>query len=124
MQFLGVIDQPPHFKEWAQSCDWCSAVLIIAMFMGLVKEGYVISVSEHIRQYPHEEVLDIILEQADPAQLAEVGMTRQKLDNWAELVYQLKVVGRDYDPVGNVTSMDVFHTTVTDELWDWPYDHI
>ncbi|TGO15879.1 hypothetical protein BPAE_0534g00030 [Botrytis paeoniae] len=124
VQFLGVIDQPPHFKEWAQTCDWYSAVLAIAMFMGLIKEEYIITVSEYIRRKSHEEVLDILLEQADPAQVAEVGMTSQKLDNWAKLVYQLKVIGMDYDPLGNVTNMDVFHTTVNDERWDWPYDHI
>jgi hypothetical protein len=37
-------------------------------------------------------------------------MNRTKLDNWANLAYQLKVITWNYDPEGMVKRMDVFYT--------------
>jgi thioesterase domain-containing protein len=37
-------------------------------------------------------------------------MSRERLDNWAKLAYQLKVIAWDYEPTGIVSNMDVFYT--------------
>ncbi|KAK5988273.1 Microperfuranone synthase [Cladobotryum mycophilum] len=126
VQFLAAIDQPPHFKEWAQTCDWYDAVLTISLFMGLITPEYFSGAGLDIKTKSHEDVLDHILSLADPIRLEEIGLTRARLDNWAKLVYQLKVIGRDYDPAGLVANMDVFHTDplVVDKTWDWAYEDV
>ena len=43
-------------------------------------------------------------------ELDELCMTREKLDNWAQLALQLKIIAHDYDPEGMVKHMDVFYT--------------
>jgi hypothetical protein len=58
----------------------------------------------------NDEVLDHIFSLAPSSRFAELGMNRAKLDNWAKLAYQLKVITWDYDPEGIVKRMDVFYT--------------
>ena len=110
VQFLAIFDQPPHFKERARKYDWYEVVLTVSFFMGLIKEDYVYASLAEMRKKTHDEVLDDILALSDPVRLAEVGMTRRRLDNWAKLAYQLKAIARDYDPKGVVANMDVFYT--------------
>jgi thioesterase domain-containing protein len=110
VQFLASFDQPPHFKQRARTYDWYEVVLTISFFMGLISEDYAYKSLPEMRQKTHDEVLDHVLGLADPARLEEVGMTRARLDNWAKLAYQLKVVAWDYDPAGVVANTDVFYT--------------
>lgn len=110
VKFLGVIDQPPHFKLRARGYDWHECVLTIAFFLGLIKEKYAYEILPSARQQNPDKILSHILEIAKPARLAEVGMTRERLDNWAKLACQLKAICRDYDPEGMVRNMDVFWT--------------
>lgn len=110
VQFLATIDQPPHFKRRARTYDWYEVVLTISFFVGLIKEDYAYASLPEMREKTHEEVLDHIFNLADPTRLAEIGLDRERLDNWARLAYQLKVIAWDYDPVGVVANMDVFYT--------------
>lgn len=110
VQFLASFDQPPHFKKRARTYDWYEVVLTISFFMGLIKEDYAYGALPELRKKTHEQVLDHILELASPDRLHEVGMSRDRLDNWAKLAYQLKVIAWEYDPTGIVSNMDVFYT--------------
>jgi thioesterase domain-containing protein/acyl carrier protein len=110
VQFLATIDQPPHFKERAKTYDWYEVVLTISFFMGLIKEDDAYALLPDMRQKTHDEVINHILTMANPDRLAEVCMTRQRLNNWAKLAYQLKVIAWEYDPTGIVANMDVFYT--------------
>lgn len=110
VKFLGIIDQPPHFKLRARGYDWYECVLTVAFFLGLMEEKYAYEILPKARQQTHDEVLSHIFETARPARLTELGMTRDRLDNWAKLACQLKVIARDYDPEGVVRDMDVFWT--------------
>ncbi|KAH7310103.1 luciferin 4-monooxygenase [Rhexocercosporidium sp. MPI-PUGE-AT-0058] len=110
VKFLGTIDQPPHFKERARTYDWYECAMTVAFFLGLMGEGYAYENLPAMRKLSQEEVLDHIFELAPPGRLAELCMTREKLDNWAELAWKLKVIARDYDPEGMVNRMDVFYT--------------
>jgi thioesterase domain-containing protein len=110
VKFLGVIDQPPHFKLRARGYDRYECVLTIAFFLGLMEEKYAYEILPKARQQTHDEVLSHIFEIAQPARLTELDMTRNRLDNWAKFVYQLKVIARDYNPEGVARDMDVFWT--------------
>jgi thioesterase domain-containing protein/acyl carrier protein len=110
VQFLASFDQPPHFKKRARTYDWYEVVLTISFFMGLIEEDYAYGALPQLRKKTHEHVLDHILGLASPGRLHEVGMSRERLDNWAKLAYQLKVIAWDYEPTGIVSNMDVFYT--------------
>ena len=119
VQFLATIDQPPHLKLRACMYDWHQTVLRISFFMGLITEDYADTSLPEMRKKSHEDVLDHILGLADPSLLDEIGMTRERLDNWAKLAYQLKVIAHEYDPKGMVARMHVFYTrarTTTTEV--------
>jgi thioesterase domain-containing protein/acyl carrier protein len=110
VKFLATFDQPPHFKQRARTYDWYEVVLTIAFFTGLIKEDYAYASLPEMRKKTHEEVLDDIFALANPRRFVELGMTRGRLDNWAKLAYQLKVIAWEYDPAGVVANMDVFYT--------------
>jgi hypothetical protein len=65
---------------------------------------------DFLTRLTNDEVLDHIFSLAPSSRLAELGMNRTKLNNWAKLAYQLKVITWDYDPEGIVKHMDVFYT--------------
>ncbi|PVH79773.1 putative non-ribosomal peptide synthase-like protein [Cadophora sp. DSE1049] len=110
VKFLGTLDQPPRFKERARTYDWYECAMTVAFFLGLMGEGYAYENLPAMRKLTQEQVLDHIFELAPPGRLDELCMTREKLDNWAQLAWQLKVIAHDYDPEGRVKQMDVFYT--------------
>ncbi|KAG4436992.1 hypothetical protein IFR05_007530 [Cadophora sp. M221] len=110
VKFLGTLDQPPRFKERARAYDWYECAMTVAFFLGLMGEGYAYENLPAMRKLSQEQVLDHIFQLAPPGRLDELCMTREKLDNWAELAWKLKVIARDYDPEGWVERMDVFYT--------------
>lgn len=109
VKFLATIDQPPHFKERAKSYDWYECVLTLAFFLGFIKERLAYSIVPVMRRHQHSEVLDYIFAKASKERVEELGITREKLDNWAQLTLQLKKCVSEWDPDGRVKHMDVFY---------------
>jgi len=126
VQFLAAVNQPPNIKDWARRRCWYNAVLAISLFMGLVTQDYYHSalVVMQREKTSHDEVLDRVLELAGAARLQETGMTRKRLQNWADLAYELRDTGKDYEPAGSVGSLDVFLTELEDEVWGWPWEDV
>lgn len=112
IQFLGVIDQPPHIKMRAQTYDWAECALTIAFFIGLIDEAHAYKVLPEFRNAttPSSEIIDYIFRQAPDARVKETDMTKEKLTNWANLAHLLKSISSNYDPTGYVKEMDVFWT--------------
>lgn len=86
------------------------SAMTVAVFLGLMGEGYAYENLPAMRKLTQTQVLDHIFELAPPSRLDELCMTREKLDNWAQLAWQLKVIAHDYNPEGRVKQMDVFYT--------------
>ena len=124
--FLAAVNQPPHIRDWARRRCWYNAVLAISLFMGLVTQDYYDNALVVMRREKTSrgEVLDRILEIAGVTRLLETGMTRRRLENWADLVYELRDTGKDYEPAGSVRNLDVFLTEVEDEIWGWPWEDV
>jgi thioesterase domain-containing protein len=110
VKMLAILDQAPFFKERARSYDWYEVVMTISFFVGLIPEEYAYAVIPTMRLLSHKQVLNIIFALAPPSRIAEVDMTREKLDNWAKLAFELKKIVWDYEPEGKVSKMDVFYT--------------
>ena len=109
VKFLGVFDQQPFSKDRVRMYDWYRVVLLLASFVGLIKEDYAISYLAEARNQSHEEVLDHIMSLAPLARLEELGMNKDNLDNWAHIAHGMKKSVSEYDPEGTVKCMDVFY---------------
>lgn len=72
--------------------------MTLSFFLGLLDETYAYGVLPEMREKPQSEVLDHIFDLASPAKVLEMGMSREKLDNWANLALQMKVIAWNYDP--------------------------
>lgn len=102
VKLFATLDQPPHFKERARRYDWYECAMTVAFFLGLMGESYAYENLPTMRSLAESQVLDYIFAIAPPARLAELCMTRSKLDNWAERALYMKIVSSDYDPSGRV----------------------
>lgn len=107
--FLGIFDEQPIIKERARKYDWYKVVLHIAFFLGLVEQEYAHAYFPDAQKLSREQVLDHIMALAPDSRLRELGMTRAKLDNWADIALGLKKMVWDYDAEGAVAALDVFY---------------
>ncbi|KAG4429188.1 hypothetical protein IFR05_015331 [Cadophora sp. M221] len=87
-----------------------AVVLLLASFVGLIKEDYAISYLLEARQNSHEKVLDHIMSTAPQSRLQQLGMNKESINNWACIALFMKRSLWDYDPKGMVKCMDVFYT--------------
>jgi thioesterase domain-containing protein len=110
IKFLGLFDQQPFSKDRVRMYDWYRVVLLIASFVGLIEEEYAISYLPEARKLSHDKLLDHIMSLASESRLKELGMSKEKLDNWAQIAFFMKKIMWDYDPEGMVKCMDVFYT--------------
>ena len=72
--------------------------MTLSFFLGFLQEDYAYRVLPEMRKQSRAEVLDHIFDLASPTRVLELGMSKERLDNWAKLAYQLKVISREYDP--------------------------
>src|ERR1700712_763324 len=60
--------------------------------------------------------------------MAELGLDKEKLTNWADLAYSLQSSATDYEPSGLVESIDVFCAiplaAVAKDMEDWKTNHL
>lgn len=110
VKMLAVLDQAPYQKERARKYDWTTVVLTISFFLGLIPEDFAMKSVPAYRLLSRVEVLDTIFFHAQKSRIEELGMTKEKLDNWASLALALKQCVSDYEPSGVVSKMDVFYT--------------
>ncbi|KAF4630313.1 hypothetical protein G7Y89_g7822 [Cudoniella acicularis] len=110
VRFLASFDQAPYFKARARGYDWYEVVLSVAFFLSLMSEEYARAYLPEARKKSREEVLDHVMALAPEKRLRELGMDREKIDNWAKLAFELKRITWNYDPQGMVKHMDAFYT--------------
>jgi thioesterase domain-containing protein len=110
VKMLAILDQAPFFKERARGYDWYEVAMTISFFLGLITEEFAYAAIPSMRFLSHSQVLDIVFALAPKARLEELGMTKEKLDNWAKLAFELKKIVWNYEPTGMVSKMDVFYT--------------
>lgn len=112
IRFLGVIDQPPQLRENSRRADWYGCLIALSSFLGLLADEDRLTIGSKMRipQLSRAKAVGMIIQQTMQERLDEFQMTSQKLERWATVAYRLKEMGRDYDPIGFVDTMDVFYT--------------
>ncbi|EDU39705.1 luciferin 4-monooxygenase [Pyrenophora tritici-repentis Pt-1C-BFP] len=117
VKFLGAFDQPPHLAARSQQFDWVDCVLFVSFFLGLITEEQAKhTLGCHLRNLSREDALSHILDNAPKDRVDELAITRKKLADWAGVAFQLKVIGREYDPTGKVARLDCFYAAPLPEV--------
>jgi len=106
--FLGSFNLPPHIKSRMQQLDWTECLLHLSYFLGLITAEHSEVMSPRLQGCTREQALRYIVEVADQARLAELALSPEALSNWANIAFGLQSMAKDYEPSGEVASMDVF----------------
>ncbi|PMD43075.1 putative non-ribosomal peptide synthase-like protein [Hyaloscypha variabilis F] len=110
VKLLATLDQAPYQKERARAYDWTEVCMTISFFLSLITEDFAYKAIPAFRLLSHSQVLDTIFNIAPSHRIQELGLTKEKLDNWANLALSLKKCVWDWEPSGVVSKMDVFYT--------------
>ena len=111
VKFLGSFNLPPHIKMRMNQLDWIEVALNLSCFLDLYSEAYHVEISDDMHKKQPQEVLSFVMEKAPPARLAELSLTRPKMERWISLAHAMQNAARDYDPTGSVANIDVFYCT-------------
>ena len=111
VKFLGSFNLPPHIKARMNQLDWIELALNLGYFLDFYSETYQQRISDEMHQKQPQEVLSFIMEKAPPDRLAELSLTRPKLERWISLAHAMQNAARNYDPSGSVAHIDVFYCT-------------
>lgn len=111
VKFLGSLNLPPHIKTRMNQLDWIEVALNLGCFLDLYSEAYQVEISDEMHKKQPQEVLSFVMEQAPPARLAELSLTRPKMERWISLAHAMQNAARDYEPTGSVAHIDVFYCT-------------
>ena len=111
VKFLGSFNLPPHIKTRMNQLDWIEVALNLGCFLDLYSEAYQGEITDEMHRKEPQEVLSFVMETAPPARLAELSLTRPKMERWISLAHAMQNAARDYDPSGSVANIDVFYCT-------------
>ncbi|KAK4116022.1 acetyl-CoA synthetase-like protein [Canariomyces notabilis] len=128
VRFLGSFNLPPHIKTRMRHLNWNLCLLNLAYFVGLISDERAARIEElgyddEANPEHRSQALAIILGAADKARLEELGIGEAELARWADVAYGLQHMAVDYEPSGQVDSIDVFHAVLlravaaTREAW-------
>ena len=128
VKFLGSFNLPPHIKVRMEQLDWIEVALNLGCFLDLYSEEYQAEISSNIHQRKPQEVLNFIMETASPTRLAELSLTRPKMERWISLAHSMQNAARDYEPRRSVANIDVFYCTplasVSKDRHEWLEGHL
>ena len=111
VKFLGSFNLPPHIKTRMNQLDWIEVALNLGYFLDFYSETYQQRISDELHEKQPQEVLSFIMGTASPDRLAELSLTRPKLERWISLAHAMQNAARNYDPSGSVAHIDVFYCT-------------
>ncbi|KAG6335181.1 hypothetical protein ID866_3907 [Astraeus odoratus] len=109
VKFTGLINIPPHIADRMHEIDWTSGMLNLAYFLGLVSKQDAVDLTPSLRPLTRKEQLEVVWKLSPPERLVELQLTPEKLDHWVDIAGSLIECGKEYNPSGSVSSVDVFY---------------
>lgn len=109
VKFLGSFNLPPHIKSRMRQLSWNICLLNLSQFLGLLTEDYAEKKEEAYRAQSRSTALATIMDAADPGRLEELGLGGAELARWATVAFGLQSMAVDYEPLGAVGAIDIFH---------------
>ncbi|KAF8839192.1 atromentin synthetase [Paxillus ammoniavirescens] len=109
VKFTGLINIPPHIADRMHEIDWTGGMLNLSYFLGLVSKQDANDLAPSMRPLTRKEQLEIVWKLSPPERLVELQLTPEKLDHWVDIAGSLIECGKEYNPGGSVSAVDVFY---------------
>lgn len=109
VKFVGLINIPPHIADRMHEIDWTGGMLNLSYFLGLVTKQDANDLTPTLRPLSRKEQLEVVWKLSPPERLIELQLTQEKLDHWVDIAGSLIECGKEYDPAGSVSALDVFY---------------
>ncbi|KAG9312397.1 atromentin synthetase [Chiua virens] len=109
VKFTGLINIPPHIADRMHEIDWTSGMLNLSYFLGLVTKQDAYDLIPSLRPLTRKEQLEVVWKLSPPERLVELQLTPEKLDHWVDIAGSLIECGKEYNPGGSVSILDVFY---------------
>jgi acyl-CoA synthetase (AMP-forming)/AMP-acid ligase II/thioesterase domain-containing protein len=106
--FVGSIDGTPFIGDPRQPLDFIDSTVLMAFFLALLDKQQLVNFPEQIRA-SGQDACSYILQAASLERVTELNLTLREFKAWAELAYNLVLLGRPYVPTGRVKSVTVFY---------------
>ncbi|KAG1739672.1 NRPS-like enzyme [Suillus lakei] len=111
VKFVGLINIPPHIADRMHEIDWTGGMLNLSYFLGLVSKQDANDLAPTLRPLSRKEQLEVVWKLSPPERLIELQLSQEKLDYWVDIAGSLIECGKEYNPAGSVSALDVFHAT-------------
>ncbi|KAH7886559.1 putative quinone synthetase [Phlebopus sp. FC_14] len=109
VKFTGLINIPPHIADRMHEIDWTGGMLNLSYFLGLVTKQDANDLAPSLRPLTRKEQLEVVWKLSPPERLVELQLTPEKLDHWVDIAGSLIECGKEYNPSGSVSVVDVFY---------------
>lgn len=109
VKFVGLINIPPHIADRMHEIDWTGGMLNLSYFLGLVTKQDANDLAPTLRPLSRKEQLEVVWKLSPPERLIELQLTQEKLDHWVDIAGSLIECGKEYNPSGSVSALDVFY---------------
>lgn len=129
VQFLGSFNLPPHIKTRMRQMNWNMCLLHLSWFLDLTSEDDMNNINEHnFCAKSRDDALKLVLLAARQSRLNELGLGEAELAQWANVAFSLQSMAIDYEPTGQVDTIDIFHAiplkaVATSEV-EWVREHL
>ncbi|KAG1729434.1 atromentin synthetase [Suillus lakei] len=109
VKFVGLINIPPHIADRMHEIDWTGGMLNLSYFLGLVSKQDANDLAPTLRPLSRKEQLEVVWKLSPPERLIELQLSQEKLDHWVDIAGSLIECGKEYNPAGSVSALDVFY---------------
>ncbi|KAI1281801.1 acetyl-CoA synthetase-like protein [Xylaria sp. FL0933] len=111
VRFMGSFNLPPHIKNRMRQLNWNTCLLHLAHFLELMTEDMSDTFEADVEfcGLHRTEAMRRALAIADRVRLEELGLDTDTLGRWVDVAFGLQRMATDYEPSGEVDSIDVFH---------------
>ncbi|KAG0698966.1 Alpha/Beta hydrolase protein [Suillus ampliporus] len=109
VKFVGRINIPPHIADRMHEIDWTGGMLNLSYFLGLVTKQDANDLAPTLRPLSRKEQLEVVWKLSPPERLIELQLSQEKLDHWVDIAGPLIECGKEYNPGGSVSALDVFY---------------
>ncbi|KAG1782307.1 atromentin synthetase [Suillus placidus] len=109
VKFVGLVNIPPHIADRMHEIDWTGGMLNLSYFLGLVSKYDANDLAHALRPLTRKEQLEVVWKLSPLERLVELQLTPEKLHHWVDIAGSLIECGKDYNPSGSVSAVDVFY---------------
>jgi acyl-CoA synthetase (AMP-forming)/AMP-acid ligase II/thioesterase domain-containing protein len=129
VQFLGSFNLPPHIKSRMRQMNWNMCLLHLCWFLDLTSEEHTNGIDEHsFLSETRGNALKIVLRASRQSRLDELGLGEPELIQWTNVAFGLQSMAVDYEPSGQVDTIDIFHAiplkVVAVSQQEWVSEHL